>query len=349
MARAKAAARSAKLRYRDIREPGIARRRAGKGWVYRDPDGALIRDETILARIRALAIPPAYREVWISPDPANHLQATGIDARGRVQYRYHPEWRRVRDEAKYDHVLVFAKALPRIRSQVATDLARRGLPRERVLATIVRLMETTLMRIGNQAYARSNKSFGLTTLRNRHVAAQKRQLHLSFRGKSGVLHEFDIKNPQLARIVGQLRELPGQKLFQYLDEDGARRSIDSSDVNDYLRDISGEQITAKDFRTWAGTHLAAIAFAELDRFKTKSATKKAMLRVVERVAKKLGNTPAICRKCYIHPAIFEAYLDGGLAELLTERINAELEDAPEGLTAEEAAVMALLARRLSGS
>jgi DNA topoisomerase-1 len=332
------------LRYLPERSPGISRRRAGKGWSYRNPDGALVRDEETLARIRKLAIPPAYREVWIAPDPTSHLQATGIDARGRVQYRYHPEWRRTRDEAKYEHMIDFARALPRIRARVEADLAGRALSREKVLATIVRLMETTLMRIGNRAYAKENRSFGLTTLRNRHVTVGTRRLRLAFKGKSGILHDIDIRNPQLVRIVARLRELPGQLLFQYLDAEGGRHSVDSADVNQYLREISGEQVTAKDFRTWAGTHLAAIAFAELERFETKSATRKAMLRVVERVAKRLGNTPAICRKCYIHPAIFEAYLDGGLAKQLRGAIDRTLKDPQEGLTVEEAAVMALLAR-----
>jgi DNA topoisomerase-1 len=348
LAEAKAAARSARLHYVNDTKPGITRRRSGTGWAYRHPDGSLVRDEATLARIRALAIPPAYRDVWISTDPLGHLQATGKDARGRKQYRYHPQWRRVRDETKYDRVLVFARVLPLIRAQVALDLARHGLPREKVLATIVRLMEATLMRVGNESYARENKSFGLTTLRNRHVEVHERRIHLAFKGKSGITHALDVNNPQLARIVRKLRDLPGQELFQYLDENGARHSIDSADVNDYLRAISGEQITAKDFRTWAGTQLAALAFAELERFETKIATRSAMMKAIETVAKELGNTPAICRKCYIHPAIFDAYLDGDLVDLLKARIDAELSDPPHGLTAEEAAIMALLERRLAG-
>lgn len=345
-AAARAEARAAHLRYVSDAKPGISRRRFGKGWQYRHADGTVVTDEATLARIRSLAIPPAYRNVWICPQANGHLQATGFDARGRKQYRYHPEWRRVRDESKYERVLVFARVLPRIRARVAQDLARRGLPREKVLATVVRLMESTAIRVGNEEYARENKSFGLTTLRNRHVRVQGGRLHLAFRAKSGIQREIDLKNPQLARIVSRLRDLPGQSLFQYIDEDGERRHVDSGDVNEYLREISGEEISAKDFRTWIGTHLAALALSEVEKFETAAATKKAMRQAIEAVARMLGNTPSICRKCYIHPEVLDAYIDGDLVETLRTAIDANLTAPPEGLKAEEAAVMALLERRL---
>jgi DNA topoisomerase-1 len=339
-------ARAAKLRYVSDRQPGIRRERGKDGFVYRGPDGAEITDEDTLTRIRKLAIPPAYENVWICRWPNGHLQAVGRDARGRKQYRYHPRWRLVRDESKYGKMLLFGSVLPRIRARVEEDLARPGLPRERVLAAIVRLLETTLARVGNEEYAKANRSFGLTTLRNRHVRVEGTRLAFDFRGKHGVKHHIDLRDRKLAGIVRRCRDLPGQELFQYIDEDGDRRGIDSDDVNDYLREISGQEITAKDFRTWAATNLAALALRELESYDTQAAAKKNVVQAVEAVAKMLGNTPAICRKCYIHPAIFEGYLDGTLVEGLRARAEETLADKGSGLTAEEVAVTAFLSRRL---
>ena len=326
-------ARLAGLRYVTETGPGIHRRRAGRGFAYLNGHGP-VRDASTLARIRSLVIPPAWREVWICPSPAGHIQAVGRDARGRKQYRYHPRWREVRDETKYARVLAFARALPRIRARVNADLGRRGLPREKVLGTIVRLLETTRVRVGNEEYARHNKSFGLTTLRDRHVEVAGPAVRLSFRGKGGKEHEVDVRDPRLARIVRRLQDLPGQELFQYLDEDGARRSVDSGDVNAYLREISGDDFTAKDFRTWAGTVLCALALAEHGSFTSGRQAKRNVTRAIERVAAQLGNTPAISRKCYVHPAVLEAYRAG-----LTI-------DAPAGGDAEEV-VLAFLGRRLA--
>ena len=293
--------------------PGSPATRRRNGFDYRLPDGALVRDIETLRRIRSLVIPPAWTDVWICLDPNGHLQATGRDQRGRKQYRYHPRWREVRDEAKYGKLLVFAKALPLIRARVEEDLKRRGLPRERVLAAIVRLMELTFFRVGNTEYAKANKSFGLTTLRDRHVAIEGGKIHISFRGKSGKQHETDINDRRLARIVKDCRDLPGYELFQYIDDDGERRTVDSADVNEYLREITGEDITAKDFRTWAATHLAAQALREFEHFDSEAKRKKAIVDAVKKVASHLGNTPAICRRSYIHPAVLDGYLDGTLA------------------------------------
>ena len=278
--------------------------------------------------------------------PNGHLQAVGRDVRGRKQYRYHPRWRIVRDEAKYGRMLVFGRVLPEIRRRVAADLGRPGLPREKVLAAIVRLLETTLARVGNEEYAKSNKSFGLTTLRNRHVKVAGTHLTFDFRGKHGIKHHIDLQDRRLSRIIARCRELPGQELFHYLDEDGQPRGVDSDDVNEYLREISGEEITAKDFRTWAATNLAALALRELETFDTQTKAKKNVVQAVEAVSKMLGNTPAICRKCYIHPAIFEGYLDGSLIEGLKLRADETLAQPDGGLTAEEIAVTAFLSQRL---
>ncbi len=299
-----------------------------------------------LGRIKSLAIPPAWTDVWICLAPNGHIQATGRDARGRKQYRYHPHWRETRDETKYERMLVFSRALPRIRARVERDLRRHGLPREKVLAAIVRLMELTLFRVGNIEYSKTNNSFGLTTLRDRHAVIDGSHIRFSFRGKSGVRHEGRIADRRLARIVKNCRDLPGYELFQYLDGDGNRHAIDSADVNDYLREISGEDITAKDFRTWAGTQLAAMALQEFAGFNG-TATKSAIVRAVEEVAKQLGNTAAVCRKCYIHPAIFEGYLDGSLLTVLAERTRAYLARNLKGMSAEEAAVTAFLRLRLT--
>jgi len=344
-----AAARSAGLRYVSDRQAGITRLRSEQGFTYKNPDGSTVEDEKTLARIRKLAIPPAYENVWICRSPNGHLQAVGRDARGRKQYRYHPRWRQVRDEAKYSKMLLFGRQLPIIRRQVEKDMALPGMPRAKVLATIVRLLEKTLARIGNDEYAKTNKSFGLTTLRNRHARVQGSQVAFRFRGKHGILREMELRDRRLASIVRRLQDIPGQELFQYLDATGEPRSIGSEDVNEYLREVTGEDITAKDFRTWAATNLAALALRELEEFDSEAKRKKNVVRAVEAVAKLLGNTPAICRKCYIHPAIFEGYLDGSLVGGLKERADAALERKnafDEGLTAEEVAVTAFLSRRL---
>jgi DNA topoisomerase-1 len=341
-----AAAKLAHLRHVSDDDPGITRHRARNGFDYRSPDGALVRDIDTLRRIRSLAIPPAWTGVWICPLAHGHIQATGRDARGRKQYRYHPRWRAVRDESKFDKMIVFGRVLPLIRARVEADLCRPGLPRERVLAAIVRLMERTLIRIGNNEYAKANKSFGLTTLRDRHVEIEGAHLRLSFRGKSGKRHDSDIQDRRLARIVKQCRDLPGYELFQYLDGDGNRHTIDSADVNAYLREIAGEEITAKDFRTWAATNLAALALQELETLDGTPNQKQRIVRAVEKVAKHLGNTPTICRRCYIHPAILDGYLDGSLLTALAEQAEAHLIENIAGMTAEEAAVTAFLRLRL---
>ena len=283
-AAAAAAAAAAGLRYVTDARPGITRKRAGRAFSYRDPQGRPIRDRRALARLRALAIPPAWTDVWICPDPRGHLQATGRDARGRKQYRYHREWRAIRDAHKFDRILIFARALPQIRARVDADLRRRGLPRERVLATVVRLLETTLIRVGNAEYARDNRSFGLTTLRRRHVEVDGSTIAFEFRGKSGKLHKVTTRDRRLARIVLACHELPGQELFQYLDEQGVRRDVDSADVNAYLQEISGEPFTAKDFRTWAGTVLASLALSEFEAFDSEAAAKRNITRAIEQVA-----------------------------------------------------------------
>jgi DNA topoisomerase I len=342
-----AAAIAAQLRHVSDDYPGITRHKARHGFDYRDRGGALIGDFATLRRIKALAIPPAWVDVWICPSPNGHIQATGRDARGRKQYRYHPRWRETRDETKYGRMLMFSRALPQIRARVDADLRRHGLPRERVLAAIVRLLELTLFRIGNVEYSKTNKSYGLTTLRDRHAVIAGDEIRLSFRGKSGVRHEGRITDRRLARIVKNCRDLPGYELFQYVNHDGTRHTLDSTDVNQYLRGISGEDITAKDFRTWAGTQLAATALQQLSALDSEALAKSTIVRAVEQVAKHLGNTVAVCRKCYIHPAIFEGYLDGTLLRTLAERTRDYLAENIDGMSAEEAAVTAFLRLRLS--
>jgi DNA topoisomerase-1 len=345
----RAAAKLAKLRHVSDDIPGITRHKARNGFDYRFPDGELVRDMETLRRIRSLAIPPAWTAVWICPFDNGHIQATGRDNRGRKQYRYHPRWNEIRNESKYGKLLTFAQVLPFIRKRVDADLRRRGLQRERVLAAVVRLMELTLFRIGNSEYAKANKSFGLTTLRDRHVEIGDNRIHLSFRGKRGIRYETDITDRRIARIIRDCRDLPGYELFQYLDDDGNRHTVGSDDVNDYLREASGEEITAKDFRTWAGTNLAALALREVGWFDTESKRKHAVVRAIEQVASQLGNTPAICRRCYIHPEILEGYMDGTLLAALSERAQATPGDDVTGLTREEAAVAAFLGQRGSFS
>ena len=298
-------AKAASLRYVSDARPGFRRRRAGTGFSYRDSEGQPLRDRQTLARIRALAIPPAWREVWICPAPEGHLQATGRDARGRKQYRYHPRWRAVRDETKYERMRWFGAALPRIRARVRHDLGLPGLPREKVLAIIVRLLETSFIRVGNAEYARANRSYGLTTLRNRHVEIAGTTLRFRFQGKSGKAHTVDLSDRRLAALVKRCRELPGQDLFQYLDEAGQPQPIDSGAVNEYLRTIAGQEFTAKDFRTWAGTLIAARSLGAAE-------PRPGIVETAKAVARELGNTAAISRKCYIHPAVLAAHQDPAL-------------------------------------
>jgi DNA topoisomerase I len=334
------AAKSAGLRYMDGRRPGIYRGRRGNGFSYVSVDGRPLRDGETLTRIRSLAIPPAWREVWICPDPHGHLQATGRDARGRKQYRYHPRWREIRDGNKYQRMIAFGRALPLIRRRVEKDLARHGLSREKILATVVRLLEVTLIRVGNEEYAKSNDSFGLATMRDRHVRINGSGVRFQFRGKSGIVHAVDLEDRRLARIVRRSRDLPGYELFQYLDEGGERRSIDAADVNAYLKQIAGDEFTAKDFRTWAGTVLAARALREFVPVDSQAQAKRNVLRAIEVVAERLGNTKAVCRKCYIHPGIVNAYLEGRLVSSVNR--SRGVRSKLSYFSPEEAAVLALL-------
>jgi DNA topoisomerase I len=343
------AARAAQLRYVSDRKPGITRHRTGTSFSYRDPSGEIIRDAETLARIKKLAIPPAWEDVWICPLENGHIQAVGRDARGRKQYRYHTRWREVRDETKFEKLLAFGKRLPALRARVDADLAKPGMPREKVLATVVRLLETTLIRIGNDEYAKQNGSYGLTTLKNRHVKVRGRKVVFNFKGKSGIRHSIDVEDRRLAQVVDKCRDLPGQELFAYVDDDGEARDVGSEDVNEYLREIGGEEITAKDFRTWAATTLAALALQELEEVDTQAKQKKNVRRAVEAVASLLGNTVTVCRKCYIHPAVLDGYIEGGLKEALRRRIGKEMRENLAGLKPEEAAVLAFLEKRLSAS
>jgi len=338
------AARNAGLRYVSDRSPGIRRVRSGRSFRYLSPDGKPLRDPEALLRIRKLAIPPAWTQVWICSLEHGHIQATGRDARGRKQYRYHPHWRRTRDETKYHRMLDFGHALPQIRAQVRRDLRGPELSRRKVLATVVHLLETTLIRVGNEEYARENRSFGLTTMRDRHVAIQGARVHFEFRGKAGVSHAIDLHDRRIARIVKQCRDLPGQELFQYIDSSGARHSIGSADVNEYVREIAGGDFSAKDFRTWAGTVLAARALKELVPFATQRQAKRNIVDAIEAVAMMLGNTRSVCRKCYVHPEILGAYLDGTLIAALDRRARIA---RSRGLRPDEAAVFAFLKRRLA--
>ena len=330
-------ARSAGLRYVRDDRPGIRRTMSSLGFRYSRADGRIIRNAAELKRIAKLAIPPAWTDVWICADPRGHLQATGRDARGRKQYRYHHEWRQTRDETKYDRMPAFAAALPKIRARTAADLSRPGLPREKVLATVVRLLEKSLIRVGNDEYAKTNQSFGLTTLRNKHVKVNGSTLKFEFRGKSGVRHSVTVDDRRLARIVKSCRDLPGQDLFQYVDDDGQPSNVGSGDVNDYLREISGEDFTAKDFRTWAGTVLICTAFRELEQGETPAA--KRLVHAIDAVAGVLGNTRSVCRKSYIHPGVMEACGSGTLDELL-----AGTRRKRPGLSADEASVLGALER-----
>ncbi|MFN8563159.1 MAG: DNA topoisomerase IB [Anaerolineae bacterium] len=332
----KAIARAAALRYVNDDEPGISRRRAGRGFAYYAPDGSRIRDRETLARIRALAIPPAWTDVWICDRANGHIQATGRDARGRKQYRYHERWREARDQTKFDRMLAFGEALPGIRQRVQDDLALRGLPREKVLAAVVQILGSTFIRIGNAEYERQNDSFGLTTLHDEHVDVAGATIHFEFRGKSGKEHAIDLKDRRLAKIIKRSQDVPGQHLFQYCDDAGSAHLITSSDVNDYIREISGGDFTAKDFRTWGGTTLALLTLAGFDPCEDEAAARKNVTTMIRQVAEQLGNTPTVCRKYYIHPAVIDCYLHGDLAQYLLDK------SADAALTPEESAVMRLL-------
>jgi DNA topoisomerase I len=344
---ARDAAESAGLLYVSDERPGIRRRKAGKGFTYWKPDGKKVTDEAALKRIRSLAIPPAWTDVWICPKANGHIQATGRDAKGRKQYRYHPQFREVRESVKFEHVMEFARLLPTIRAKVSEHMALRGLPREKVLATTVHLLETTLIRVGNEDYAKQNKSYGLTTLRDPHVRVEGSELRFQFKGKSGKTWRLKVKDRRVAKIVKACQELPGQELLQYIDEDGERQDVTSADVNNYLREITGQDITAKDFRTWAGTVLAALALREFEAFDSDARAKKNVRAAIESVSSRLGNTPTICRKCYVHPEILNSYVSGSLLLEIKDEVEAELRDELTGLRPEEAAVMTLLQNRLA--
>lgn len=337
-------ANEAGLRYVADDGPGISRRRAGKGFAYFLPGGKRLTNDREIARCQQLAIPPAWTNVWICPLPNGHVQATGRDARGRKQYRYHADWRATRDEAKFERMIAFANVLPHIRRRVAADLRRTGLGRTKVLAAMVRLLETTLIRVGNEEYARDNRTYGLSTLRNRHVRVYRDTVHFRFTGKSGRRHEIDLHDPRLAEIVACLQDLPGQELFAYIDEQGAVQDVQSEDVNAYLRDAAGEEFSAKDFRTWAGTLLAARALAAETTRPRHRATRKNLAEVVKKVAEQLGNTPAVCRKCYIHPAVMDAYLRGEIVNGGSV-ISPRTARASLKLSAEERALLGFLARQ----
>jgi DNA topoisomerase-1 len=345
---AQESAKAAGLRYVSDARPGIARKKWRKAFRYFDADGVLVRDVETLGRIKSLVIPPAWTDVWICPNPRGHLQVTGRDARKRKQSRYHPRWREVRDETKYERMLIFGAALPAIRVQVKRDLARAGLPREKILATIVRLMEITLIRVGNVEYARQNKSYGLTTMRGKHVHVVGSTVTFKFQGKSGVKHTIDIDDRRLAKILQRCQDIPGYELFQYMDSDGTHHTVDSADVNDYLQEVSGQYFTAKDFRTWAGTVLACMMLREFEAFGSETQAKKNVVEAIKAVAARLGNTPSVCRKCYVHPAVLDCYMSGDMIKCVGHPVEEELSSSEE-LRQEEVTVMKLLQRQLNGA
>ena len=341
------AAEEAGLRYVSDDQPGYTRKAKGDDFDYFDTEGKLIRDEQRLLRIKRLAIPPAWTDIWISPSANGHIQATGRDARKRKQYIYHERWREMRDENKYERIVSFGKALPKIRRRVSKDLSLPGLLRNKVLAAIVQLLELSFIRVGNEEYARENKSFGLTTMQDRHVDVKGSKMRFRFRGKSGIKHDVDITDRRIAKIILKLQDLPGQELFQCIDENDDVCDITSQDVNDYLREITGEDFTAKDFRTWAGTVLAAIALNAVGEFETKKQAKANIKDAVIAVAKTLGNTPAICRKCYVHPAVFENYLAGNSIEGLKRESDEALANEDVDLRSGEVAILKFLQARLA--
>jgi DNA topoisomerase-1 len=343
----KDAAQSVGLRYVSDARPGIRRRKTGTGFTYTRADGSKLSDPDVLKRIKALVIPPAWADVWISPFADGHLQATGRDAKGRKQYRYHALFREVRESTKYEHVVAFADELPAIRKKVHEHMGRRGLPREKVLATVIHLLETTLIRIGNEDYAKQNNSYGLTTLKNRHVAVDGNEIRFRFTGKSGKQWSLRVRDRRVAKIIKACQDLPGQELLQYVDEAGDCQDVTSSDVNAYLKEITGKDLTAKDFRTWAGTVLAAIALNEIESFDSAAQAKRNLRAAIEKVAARLGNTPMICRKCYVHPEVLNCYMDGNLVLELKSKAESELRGDVQNLKPEEAAVLALLRGRLA--
>jgi DNA topoisomerase-1 len=341
------AAAAARLRYVSDSDPGIHRKKAGKGFTYVAPDGARLTDPKTLERIKALVIPPAWTDVWICPRANGHIQVSGRDQKGRKQYLYHERWREVRDSHKFDRMIAFGEALPGLRKRIGRDLGKEGLRRERVLATVVRLLETTLIRVGNEEYARTNDSYGLTTLRNEHVEVDGTELRFHFRGKSGKACEVDVRDRRLARIVKQCQELPDQNLFEYVEEDGSLHEVGSADVNEYLRQVTGQDFTAKDFRTWAATVMAFTALRDCEDCDTVAAAKRNVVAAVKAAAARLNNTPAVCRKSYIHPAVLETYLDQAQRAVLRDCPDEELVEALERLEPDERAVLAFL-RRLNG-
>ena len=340
------AAKAAGLVYFSDDKPGIRRIGSEEKPRFQSADLRAVTDKNTLARIKRLAIPPAWTDVWICPKDNGHLQATGRDARGRKQYRYHAHWRQVRDESKYNRILDFAKALPKVRQRIERDLKKPGLPREKVLATVIKILETGLIRVGNNEYARTNKSFGLTTMQDRHVDVNGGTIRFEFRGKSGKFHQIDIEDRRLAKIVAGCQAIPGQELFQFIGDDGKPHDVSSTDVNEYLREITASDFTAKDFRTWGGTVLAAMALREFEKVDTKAKAKKNLVRAIEAVSLRLGNTPAICKKCYIHPEIMNSYLDGTMLDTFKKRADQQLQSV-RGLTPEEASVLAFLQKRLA--
>lgn len=335
-------AKAVGLRYITDTTSGVTRKRVGKHFSYVGLDGKPIRDPDELQRIKKIGIPPAWTNVWICPSDRGHILATGRDAKGRKQYRYHPQWREVRDETKYDKLITFGEALPRIRERIALDLERPGLPYEKVIATIIRLMDTTLIRVGNEEYVRENGSYGLTTMLNQHVEVDKAKIHFHFKGKSGKEHNIDVRDRQLAKIVKRCQALPGQELFQYVDENKELRSVESNDVNDYLRQTSGQDFTAKDFRTWGGTVTASIALEQLGAFESETQGKKYVTDAIKSTAERLGNTPTICRKCYVHPGVINAYLDGSLLNFFKNYEESAKKLSWEGLSPEESRVLTFL-------
>jgi DNA topoisomerase-1 len=339
-------AEAAGLRYVSDSMPGIRRRRNGRGFSYLGLDGAPIRNGNHLARIKALVIPPAWTDVWICSIPDGHIQVTARDAKGRKQYRYHPKYRAIRDETKFERMLEFSHLLPALRDRVERDLQLPGLARDKVLASVVRLLEKTLIRVGNDEYARDNKSYGLTTMRRRHVEVSGHTLRFDFRGKSGLMHSVAVTDRRVARIVQHCQELPGQELFQYLDDDGKRQTIDAGDINEYLRRVSGREITAKDFRTWSGTMLAAFELQALGRGTTEKESRANVVHAVDRVAKRLGNTRAVCRKYYIHPVVLESYLRGQVVPVSRQPSDQKRERPSGALRRDELAVLEFIQSQL---
>jgi DNA topoisomerase-1 len=342
-----ASAKMAGLRYVTDAEPGIYRRRRGKGFQFIDAEGKAVRDKETLSRIKSLVIPPAWSGVWICQNPKGHLQVTGRDARGRKQSRYHPRWREVRDETKFERMTIFGGILPTIRERVEQDLSLPGLPRHKVLATIVRLMEATLIRVGNEEYARENHSYGLTTMRNKHVEVEGSSVTFKFQGKSRVRHTVDIQDRRIAKIVQRCQDIPGYELFQYVDKEGNHHTIDSADVNDYLREVSGQDFTAKDFRTWAGTVLACTVLQEFEAFESQTQAKKNVVQAIKDVAARLGNTPSVCRKSYVHPVVLDTYFSGAMIKTVKQKVEEEV--AAQALREEEVALLQLLQKRLAAA